>query len=89
MEKGPNMIIKQIYIETGVIDISRNDNSGLALESSINVSNNFEAEVVGGMKDTHRIMRVGTSVFKKSFSINHEMVQEMRVIHSSVAKNTV
>ena len=41
------------------------------------------------MKTTHRIMQVGTSASKKSFSINHEMVQERWGIHPYVANNTV
>ena len=45
--------------------------------------------MAGGIKTTHRIMRVGTFVSNKSSAINHEMVQERWGIHPSVAKNTV
>ena len=58
MGKGPNMVIKQVYLGTGVIDISSNDNFGLALEININVSNKFDAAMARGMKMTHSIMRV-------------------------------
>ena len=76
MKKGPTMVIKQVYLGTGVIDVSGDDNFGLAPESNINVSNKFYAAVAGGIKTTHRIMRVGTFVYKKTLAINHGMIQE-------------
>ena len=88
-EKRPNMIINQVSIGIGAIDVSMNDNFGLSLESNINLSNKLDAAMAGRMKTTHRIMRVGTYVSKKSLAINHEMVQERWGIHPSVADNTV
>ena len=83
------MVINKVSLGTGEIDVSGNDNFDLALESNINVSNEFDAAVDGRMNTTHRITQVGTSVSKKSLAMNHEMVQERWGIHPSVAKNTV
>ena len=74
-KKGPNIVINQVYLGTGSIDVSRDDNFGLALESNINVSSEFDAAVAEGMNTRPKIMRVGTSVLEKSLAINHEMVQ--------------
>ena len=56
MEKVPNMVIKQVSLGTVVIDVSRDDNFGLELMKNINVSNEFDAVVAGGMKMTRMIM---------------------------------
>ena len=55
-KKGPNMIIKQVYLEIGVIYVSSDDNFGPKLERYINVINEFDAAVARGMKKTNRIM---------------------------------
>ena len=83
------MFINKVCLETGVIDVSSDDNFGLALESNINVTSKFYASATGGMNMMHKIMRVGTSVSKKSLGTKNEMVQERWGIHSSVAKKTV
>ena len=75
MEKGPNIVIKQVSLGTEEIDVSSNDNFGLELDRNINVSNEFDAAVDGGRNITHRIIRVGTYVSNKSLEINHEIVQ--------------
>ena len=88
-EKRPNMVINQVSLGTGEIDISSNDNFGLSLEINIDVSNKFDAAVAGRINTTHRIIQVGTSVSQKSLSINHEIVHERWGIHPSVYKNMV
>ena len=50
------MIIKQVSLGTGLIDVSSNDKFGLALESNINVSNKFDVEVARGINMAHMIM---------------------------------
>ena len=69
------MVIKQVSLGTGLIEVSSDDNLGLALESNINFSNKFNAMVAWRMKKIHRIIQVGKSVSKKLFSINRKMVQ--------------
>ena len=83
------MVISQVYLGTGAIDVSSDDNFGLALESNTNASSKFDTEVTGITNTTHKIMRLGTSVSNKSLAINHEMVQDRWGIHPYVAKNTV
>ena len=77
MEKGKNMVINQVFLGIGVIDVSSDDNFGLVLENNINVMIEFETSVDGIITTTHIIMHVGTSVSKKSLAINCEMFQEM------------
>ena len=60
MYKVSNMVIKQVYLGKGVIDLSSDGNFGSSLESNINISNVFDAAVAGGMKTTHRIMQLVT-----------------------------
>ena len=61
------MVINQISLGTGVIDVSSDDNFGLTSESNITVSNKVDSEVYGGMKTTHMIMWLGTSISKNKF----------------------
>ena len=56
MKEGPNMVIKQVSLGTGVSDVSSDDNFGPALERKINVSNKFDASVARGINTTHKIM---------------------------------
>ena len=79
------MIIKQVSLWT----VSRNDNFSLSLNININVSDQVDSVVGGGMKTTHRILRLVISVSKKSFLINREILQERWVIHPYVAKEMV
>ena len=88
-ERGPSMVISQVSLGVDAIDISSDDNFGLALEGNINVSNEFDAAATNEMETKHKIMRVGTSNSKRSLAINHDMVQDRWGIHPSVAKNTV
>ena len=83
------MVINKVSLGTGSIDVSSNDKFGLTLEGNINYSKKIVAAVAGRMETMHRIMRVGTYVSIKSLAINHEMLQDMRVMHPSVSKNTV
>ena len=75
-KKGPNMVINQVSLGTGEIDVSSDYNFGLEFEININVSSEFDTALDGVTNMTHKIMRVGTSVYKKSLAINHEMVQD-------------
>ena len=61
MDTGPNMVIKQVSLGAGVIDISSDDSFGLALERKIKIFNGFDAAVDLGMKMTHRIVQVSGS----------------------------
>ena len=65
MEKVSNMFIKQVSLGKGVIYVSSDDNFGLAFERNINVSNKFDVVAAGVPKKMHRIIRLGTSVYKK------------------------
>ena len=67
------MVIKQVSFRTGIIDVSSDYNFGLLLNSNINGSNKLDALVAGVITVTHSIMIVGTSVNKKSLSINHKV----------------
>ena len=69
-ENIPNMVINQASLGTGSIDVSINDNFGLALESNINGSNEFDAEEDGRIKAAHTIMLVGTYVYEKALPIS-------------------
>ena len=50
------MVIKELYLGTGLINVSIDDNFGLALESNTNVINNFDADMDGEKKTLHMIM---------------------------------
>ena len=56
------MVIKEVSLGTGVIEISSDDNFGLTLYRNIKVSNEFDAAVAELMKTTHKVIRVQTSV---------------------------
>ena len=83
------MVINQESLGTGAIDVSSDDKFGLTLERNINVSNKFDTSVSGKINTMHRIMWVGTSFSKNPPATNHEMVQERRGVHPSIAKNMV
>ena len=42
-ERGSSMVISQVSLGVDAIDISSNDNFGLALEGNITISNEFDA----------------------------------------------
>ena len=70
-EKVPNILKNQVSLGKGAIDVSSDDEFGLALESNINVSNKFDSAVDRVTKTAHKIIQVGTSVSKKSLTMNH------------------
>ena len=88
-KKIPSMVINQVSLGTGAIDVSSDDKFGLTLERNINVSNKFDTSVSGKINTMHRIMWVGTSFSKNPPATNHEMVQERRGVQPSIAKNMV
>ena len=56
IEKRKNMVMNNVSLGTGTIDVSSDDDFGLVLENDINVSNEFDASVDGGTKGKHSIM---------------------------------
>ena len=48
-ERGSSMVISQVSLGVDAIDISSDDNFGLALEGNINVSNEFDAAATNEM----------------------------------------
>ena len=71
MLKVTNMVVNQVSLGIGVIDVASDDKFGLTLESNINISNQFDVVVAGGVKAVYIIMQLITSVSKKSLEINH------------------